>query len=93
MSLFDYVKCPYCNKEVNCNDIEFDGHDEIDFECDSCKKEFQITREWYTTYETSKINYETCKCGKEEKKYDMILNNWEYVCRDCYFKESMSMGE
>ena len=91
MSYFEYVNCPYCNEEVNCMNIEFDGCDKVDHECSNCEKEFEIEREWYPSYSTNEINYYECEvCGIEDRDDNMFRQkDNEYLCRSCYFKQEI----
>lgn len=47
MSFYDMVECPYCGHELDASEEEFECENEIDVECESCGKEFEILREWY----------------------------------------------
>lgn len=91
MSYFEYVYCPYCNEEVNCMDIEFDGSNETDFECSNCEREFEIQREWTPSFSVNEINYYECEeCGKEDRNDNMLwTNNDKYLCKSCYFKREI----
>ena len=91
MSYFEYVNCPYCNEEVDCEGVEFDGYNKVDYECNNCRKEFEIEREWYPSYGANEINYYECEeCGKEDRDDNMFRQGvGEYLCRSCYFKKEI----
>lgn len=91
MSYFEYINCPYCNEEVNCMNVEFDGQNEVDFECPNCEREFEITRKWHPTYGTNEIIYCECEeCGKEDRDDNMFeVSSNTYLCRRCYFKKEI----
>lgn len=94
MSYFEYVNCPYCNEEVDCETVEFDGYDKVDYECNKCGKEFEIEREWYPSYGANKIEYSKCEECKQEERNDNMFRKFRegmdiYLCRTCYFKEEI----
>lgn len=66
MSIYDVVECPYCGHEHDMDTYEFDGSNEVDIECESCEKEFEVIREWYPSYSSHSIEYANCESCKRE---------------------------
>lgn len=91
------VNCPYCE---HINNIDLDGLDNFDQECNNCEKEFEVSVEYEPVINASEIIYKICiDCGNEyrydgqshpiPKKYEDDYENKNYfVCEDCYCKET-----
>ena len=69
MSFYDMVECPYCGHELDASEEEFECENEIDVECESCGKEFEILREWYPSYSVHAIEYVNCELCNEELSF------------------------
>lgn len=94
MSYFEYINCPYCGNEINATEIEFDGFDEIDIECPSCEKEFEVIREWHPTYSANAITFSDCQeCGKTERDKNIYLSDDKELCQKCFYKRELAKLE
>jgi DNA-directed RNA polymerase subunit RPC12/RpoP len=89
------AECPYCEHD---NEIELDGCEEWDHECENCGEEFEITIEYDPIINTNKIIYKECiDCKREYRytgqsfpqpnKYKNIAIEEYYVCENCYCTE------
>lgn len=86
--MYNIVRCPFCNKDIDCKDLDFDYDNEYDYECDNCFQEFLIQREWEPSYKASKFIYKKCYCCEiVQKEDDMYYDNKKYYCRRCYFNK------
>lgn len=88
MSVYDVVECPYCGHEHDMDTYEFDGSNEIDIECESCEKEFEVIREWYPSYSSHSIEYVNCEGCKREVRVGDNSYTFETktLCQSCYGK-------
>lgn len=89
MSFYDVVECPYCGHDHDMDTYDFDGSNEVDIECESCEKEFEVIREWYPSYSSHSIEYVNCEsCKRELRRGDNVYKlKGKELCLSCYGKE------
>lgn len=89
MRFYDVVECPYCRCELDASEGEFEGEDEIDVECESCGKEFEVIREWEPIYGVRPIEYVNCELCNEELRvgWDDYHLDGKEMCHSCCYKE------
>lgn len=85
MSFYDVVECPYCGHELDASEEEFDHGNEIDVECKSCGKEFEVVREWVPEYSSRATeDIECAGCGEMVREASHITG--EILCIECACK-------
>lgn len=91
MSFYDVVECPYCGHELGASEEEFEHENEIDVECESCGKEFEILREWYPSYIVRPIEYVNCELCNEQLRvgWDVYHLKGKEMCHSCCYREIM----
>lgn len=71
IKIYDTVECPYCGCENDMSDALSDGlsdDNKLDWECQGCEKEFEVTVEFEPTYSADKIVYHKCdECGTKTR--------------------------
>lgn len=96
--MYDTVDCPYCGYENDMSDALCDGcpdDNKMDWECQSCEKEFEVEIEFEPSYSASKIEY--VDCGMCNKTVRDIYEKGRIVpfpkgledkklCKDCFYK-------
>ncbi|ASA22594.1 hypothetical protein [Paenibacillus donghaensis] len=71
MNIYDTVDCPYCGYENDMSHALTDGlsdDNKLDWECQKCDEEFEVTVEFEPSYSADKIVYHECdKCGTKTR--------------------------